>query len=122
MNDMHLDPEAVRGFGDDVWTELETNIRPWIREIVAELGGPVAKGPHGNGFGNRNVAYAAPRLDEAHGSGASELKRWLADLGTGVEALALGSAVTAEQLASTDIKSALWIDKSGALRDRGTAA
>lgn len=120
MNDLQLDPESVRGFGDDVYTELETTVRPWIAEIVAELGTRNPKG--NNGFGAHDVAYGAPGLDQIHASGVSDLKRWLADLSTGLEALALGSAVLSEQLAGTDIDAALMLDKKSTLNDnRGMA-
>lgn len=121
MNDVRLDPEAVRGFGDDVWGELETNIRPWIAEIVAGLGTETFKNA-ADDFGHRGVAYGAPKLDAVHGNGVADLRRWLRDLSIGMEALALGSAVMAEQLSGTDIDSAVMVDKKAAVNDdRGMA-
>ena len=104
---LHFDPDQVRGFSNDVMTELDDVIRPWIAQIRDKMGtdgdyrtlgcrdGGAAGGYGPSDYSGRGVGFSLA-------TNITDGLDWLSRLETGLEALSLSSAVFVEKLVSGD--------------------
>ena len=101
VNGLKIDPQSTRAFADQLWTELHNTIKPETEAITGRLAGTRA-----SELGSCGHGYAGPRFSAVHQDSAAALTRWLTDLQTGVESLAIGAAVTADLLEDSDFDTA----------------
>lgn len=107
---LSFDPDQVRGFSNDVMTELDDVIRPWIariRELMADADGEanyqvLGRSSSAGAYQIGANDYAGRSLGFALSANANDGMRWLGELETGLKALSLASAVFTEKLVAGD--------------------